>query len=345
MSDKPKVSIIIPVYNIEKYINECIESLVNQTYDNLEIIFVDDGSKDNSGIICDKTKEKYANRDIKVVHKTNGGLVSAWKAGVEVSTGDYLSFLDGDDYIDTNMIFEMVEKTSDCKKEIISSDYVIERDSGKNSNCYQRLESGEYLSDRLKKEVKPNLLGYEHRLIHVSRCMKLISRQLFLDNIKYSDESLLVGEDLAIMISCFMDMERLYVMDHKTYYHYRLVESSMAHKYDKYLVNNIEHLFEVILNTINSKFSGEEVKLQTECMNREYIIHLLLIVKNEARGNAKGYIKNIKKLANDEKNRELIKEYPIVVNEKSNKLLYFVLKHPNLISCLMLRAAMKIYYR
>ena len=91
------VSIIVPVYNIEKYILECIQSLVNQTYTNLQIILVDDGSKDNSGIICDEWAAK--DQRIEVIHKVNGGLSDARNAGLDKVKGEYIFFVDGDDYV------------------------------------------------------------------------------------------------------------------------------------------------------------------------------------------------------------------------------------------------------
>lgn len=102
------VSIIVPVYNVEKYLNRCVNSLINQTYKNLEIILVDDGSPDNSPIICDN----YAAKDsrIKVIHKKNGGLSDARNAGIEASTGDYLVFIDSDDYAEINMIEETLSR-------------------------------------------------------------------------------------------------------------------------------------------------------------------------------------------------------------------------------------------
>ena len=96
-----KISIIVPVYNIEKYISECIESIINQTYKNLQIILVDDGSTDKSGIICDE----YARKDtrINVIHQKNGGLVSARKSGLRNVEGEFVGFVDGDDYIEPDM--------------------------------------------------------------------------------------------------------------------------------------------------------------------------------------------------------------------------------------------------
>ena len=91
-----KVSIIVPVYNTIKYLKKCVNSLVAQTYQDVEIILIDDGSTDDSGALCDWFANKYP--QIKVFHKENGGLVSAWKYGVEHSTGEYLCFVDSDDW-------------------------------------------------------------------------------------------------------------------------------------------------------------------------------------------------------------------------------------------------------
>lgn len=95
------ISIIVPIYNVEKYLRQCIDSILSQTYTNLEIILVDDGSKDKSGDICDYYKEKDAR--IKVIHKTNGGLSSARNAGLEIATGEYIGYVDSDDYIAPDM--------------------------------------------------------------------------------------------------------------------------------------------------------------------------------------------------------------------------------------------------
>lgn len=98
---KTLITIVVPVYNVEKYLNKCVESIVNQTYENLEIILVDDGSPDNCPQMCDEWAKKDCR--IKVVHKKNGGLSSARNAGIDAMTGDYVLFIDSDDYIELNM--------------------------------------------------------------------------------------------------------------------------------------------------------------------------------------------------------------------------------------------------
>lgn len=132
-----KISIIVPVYNTEKYLKRCVDTLTGQTYDNLEILLVDDGSKDGSGKLCDD----LALRDerIRVIHKENGGLVSAWKRGVDESTGEYISFVDSDDWVDIHMIGEMAACLSGNEKEIIASDYVIEKEDGSTQYVWQKL--------------------------------------------------------------------------------------------------------------------------------------------------------------------------------------------------------------
>lgn len=99
-----KLSVIVPVYKVEPYIHKCVDSILGQTYTNLEVILVDDGSPDNCGKICDE----YAAKDkrVKVIHKKNGGLSDARNAGIDISTGDIIGFIDSDDYIEARMYQE-----------------------------------------------------------------------------------------------------------------------------------------------------------------------------------------------------------------------------------------------
>ncbi|MCI7189013.1 MAG: glycosyltransferase family 2 protein [Fusobacterium mortiferum] len=107
---QPKISVIIPVYGVEKYIRQCLESIINQTYKNLEIIVVNDGTKDNSMKIVE---EYLSDERIKIINKQNGGLSSARNRGIEEATGDYISFIDSDDWIDLNMYKELCSQLID----------------------------------------------------------------------------------------------------------------------------------------------------------------------------------------------------------------------------------------
>lgn len=337
------VSIIVPVYNTEKYLKRCIDTLVKQTFQNLEIILVDDGSTDRSGRICDE----YALADsrIRAIHKKNGGLVSAWKRGVEESLGEYLCFVDSDDWVDPEMVSEMIKCLTGSKKEIVASDYVIEKANGNRQNVHQGLEPGEYEGTVLKTKIIPELLGKENRPVFFSRCMKLISRELITANCKYSDPAIRMGEDVTVILPALIDCERLVVMDHKIFYHYFYADESMAHGYDSGLYANIQHLCEIIDRIIRDKLSGNEWEKMHKEAEKEYLLLLLLVLKIEARGNQKGYRRNILEICRKEEVRRIVKAVDLEVKEKSNQLLYLVLRHPNHLTVSLLRAAMIIYYR
>lgn len=130
-----KVSVIIPIYNVEKYLPRCIKSVLDQTYKNIEVILVDDGAKDNSGVMC----EEYAkdSKNITVIHKENGGLSSARNSGIEIATGDAVFFLDSDDYLSTECIEKMVclMEENDADISIIQMKYIPEN---QNDECAEK---------------------------------------------------------------------------------------------------------------------------------------------------------------------------------------------------------------
>lgn len=344
-----KVSIIVPVYNTAKYLKKCVNSLIAQTYQNVEILLVDDGSTDDSGALCDWFANKYP--QIKVFHKENGGLVSAWKYGVEHSNGEYLCFVDSDDWVEPQMVVEMIPYVTGSNSEIVSSDYVIERDNGTSEPVYQQLVPGEYNRETLLKKVLPFVLGQEHRYVTISRCMKLISRKLVLDNMKYCQTDIRMGEDLTLLLPCLLDCEHLVVMNHKAYYHYLYVTESMAHQYDKGLYENNRKLREIIHHILEKKCCNTnkipmpDYAWMLDQADREYIFLLLLALKNEARGNPSGYKKNIREICNTPEVKALVQKTVVEIHEKSNLLLYLVLLHPNAFMIRVLRMAMVWYYR
>ena len=124
MNESPKISVILPVYNVEKYLRKCLDSVINQTYKNLEIILVNDGSTDNSGKIC----EEYALNDkrIKVIHKENGGISSARNAAIDIAKGQYITFIDSDDDVELDYIGYLYDilKKFNCKMSVCTHNIV-----------------------------------------------------------------------------------------------------------------------------------------------------------------------------------------------------------------------------
>ena len=117
-----EVSIIVPVYQVEKYIAQCIESVLNQTLSDFELILIDDGSKDNSGVICDS----YAKKDnrIVVMHTDNNGAATARNIGLECASGKYIAFLDGDDYLAENMLARLHGEIEGSEYDVVVSDFL-----------------------------------------------------------------------------------------------------------------------------------------------------------------------------------------------------------------------------
>lgn len=341
----PKVSIIVPVYNKEKYLSDCIESLINQTYANLEIILVDDGSTDDSIAICDK----YAsvNDRVRVVHQTNAGPSAAWKAGFDISTGEYFSFVDSDDYVASSMVEEMVSLLSGTQGELISSDYSIVKADGSETVVYQTLEPGVYSEEELRKNVIPYLIGNENRLVHVSRCMKLIEKSLIENNRKYCDDKVRMGDDSTIILPIIMDAKRLVIMDHKVFYFYRYIDDSIVHKYDSKAFENNKLHYETLKNMICEKYeSDSEMKeLMLKSLDKEEIFFLFHIVKNEVKLNYANALKNLTNMRKDSLVARCIKENKVTIKGLDNKLVYSVLRHPSIITVGMLKTAFNIYYR
>ena len=127
MNKNVKISIIVPVYKVEKYLDKCVNSIVGQTYKNLEIILVDDGSPDNCPAMCDEWAQKDSR--IKVIHKKNGGLSSARNAGLDACTGDYIGFVDSDDWIEPDMYEYLLNIGMKNNADVSRCEFVIEAEN------------------------------------------------------------------------------------------------------------------------------------------------------------------------------------------------------------------------
>lgn len=223
MCDNELISVIIPVYNVEKYLNKCIDSIVNQTYKNLEIILVDDGSLDKSSQLCDE----WAKRDnrINVIHKVNGGVSSARNYGLEISKGEYISFVDSDDWVDKNTYQELlchIKKDIDFVSFGVLEEYDTETYQILNSNNYQIYKQKQILNHILDDN---SVAGYV--------CNKLFKRSI-IGSEKF-DETLMSCEDIDFCTRISVMCNSIIHVDAK-FYHYRRRNDSMTgeYKYNPY---------------------------------------------------------------------------------------------------------------
>ncbi len=168
------ISIIVPVYNVEMYLKRCIETVIKQTYKNLQIILVDDGSNDTSGMICDA----YANIDnrIQVIHKINGGLSDARNVGIDVATGDYLMFVDSDDWLREDCVEVLAQVLQVSTKKISACAYLKIRE-GEANKKKRKQGTGDYVEEWTIEETYKHLFLYQK--IDNSACAKLYEKSLF----------------------------------------------------------------------------------------------------------------------------------------------------------------------
>ena len=332
------VSVIVPVYNAQDFLKKCVDSILAQTFHRMEIILVDDGAQDDSPRMCDA----YTKQDsrVRVIHKPNGGLMSAWMAGVEDSSGEYLMFVDSDDWIDACMVEELVKCSSGEPGEIVCCNFVIERPNGR-EECHHELAPGVYGGKKLETEVKRKLLGNERRTVSMSRCMKLFSRELIMDNLHFCNSKLRMGEDVNIVLPALCDCRRIVVLKDALYYHYFYNPASMVHKYDPKMTEGIRELNRTIRRILEAK-KVENGKQQAE---KERVYLTMLSVKNELRGGGKGYAKRVAEICRQERMADSLKQRGIPVQDRANRMMVWIMKRPDALRCMAGKMAFSLYDR
>lgn len=208
----PLVSVIVPVYNVEEYLPCCVNSLMIQSYTNLEIILVDDGSPDSSGDLCDK----YAARDerIKVIHKPNGGLSDARNAGLQIATGEYVTFVDSDDWLVLDAIDKMVKLAQQNRADIVACEYLEWYDGEENRNYKKNPASVDKILVLNQREAV--LAWLYKRYYGVSACAKLYHRDC-MKNIQFPVGRL--HEDVGTTYKMFLQAQTVVYIPDKLYYY------------------------------------------------------------------------------------------------------------------------------
>ncbi len=333
----PLISVIVPVYNKEAYLRECVDSILEQVYRRIEVILVDDESTDKSGAICDEFGR--ADTRVHVIHQKNGGPTAACVAGMKAAAGGYYMFVDSDDYLEPETLAQMADRLAGVPGEIVCCDHVVEKQRG-TEQVRNGIEPGIYESDRLR-VVKARLIGEEKKVIPLSRCMKLCEKSLFDGNETYYDYSLRFGDDTNLMYPALLTSSRVVIMKDAFYYHYRYVEGSLVHGYDEGLFAGVERLMEAVKRTAGEKKAPDAVG----AVDREYCYMLLYVMKNELRAPGNDYRKRIQTIFGEEKIKTMLQNTPIAVTERSNRLLYMGAVYPGGVLLRVLRLILRVYDR
>lgn len=214
------ISVIVPVFNDEKYLKECIESIIKQTYENLQIILIDDGSRDKSGKICDMYAEK--DKRIEVIHKENGGVSSARNVGLDNARGEWVTFIDADDWVEEDFLKLMLEKATKEKADVVLCEY--------NRRIEKNIERVELTA---KEEIINSEKHLQNALNPQTGCgyctMKLIKKSIIKDKF---DENLKAAEDALFSIRLSNKINKEVIL-RKALYNYRMNSESAVKRYDE----------------------------------------------------------------------------------------------------------------
>ncbi len=283
------ISIIIPCYNIEKYISKTLESVFNQTYQNFEIILVDDGSKDNTGKLLDDYSKK--DKRIKVIHKVNEGVSQARNIGIENAVGEYIYFLDGDDLIENNLLERANEVFENNEIEIFSFGFNMIYENGKIKRKYssekynnQVMKSKEFLSLFFTKKIGQHM------------CSFIVKRELIQNKIFFT-KGLERGEDLEFQIKMLLGNNSVYY-DKVSFFKYVSRNGSVVQSRVKLNIFN----FLEVLEKFRKNIEDEKLKKDLEYF---FITYYFYTLKEMA---LKGYTEEVYQQA-----RQILKKYEYIL--------------------------------
>ena len=268
------VTAIIPVYNVEAYLTRCLDSVLCQKIPFDKIIVIDDGSTDGCGDICDEYASKH--NSIQVIHKSNGGLVSAWMAGLGYVDTTYICFIDSDDYIDADYL-ECLLNALDNDVDLVSMQCMQYVDKEHQFPLrINSLPAGIYNIDDELKSIMLCDKGSYNRSVAVCRWAKLIRTDLVMEYAKYCTDQISYAEDQQLLIGVFLACKKIILLEEYKYY-YQFNPTSILNSYRKNMWTKIE----LLMHTIRNIPHIEETPDFERQYNTQYLLHMAECFRNE----------------------------------------------------------------
>ena len=327
-------TVIVPIYGVEKYLNQCISSIVSQTYQNIEIILVDDGSKDNCPSICDEYAEKDSR--IKVIHKTNGGLVSARKAGAEIAKGEYILCVDGDDWITDDYVEKFNIYIEKFSPDIVCCNHIITNDLCDNQKkCSIDLKEGFYDKKQIKEVIYPiSISGKQGGMFPHNLWAKAIKKDIYINEQMNVDDSIKIGEDAAVVKPLLTKCDSVYIMDDYMYfYRYNLESMTKKKAFD---MNFPLMLHEHLIGRINTQLYDFNNQINRWIFKELYTATVSQFNSNESFLTIR---KNIIDSLNNNKYKEVLRH--CYFDDSKNKLQLFLLKKHLILSLYLFNKILK----
>lgn len=306
------ISVIVPVYNVEKYLRKCLNSLLKQTYKNLEIVVIDDGSTDSSGSICDEYAEKYDS--FFVIHKENAGLGMARNTGLEYITGEYVVFLDADDYIEPTFIEVLYRNLINYKVDMCKGGFLRVTDH-KEIVSIRKFNNEIFEGKKAREELLPRMIGSSpsrHDSIEMCVWGAIYNASIIKKyDLKFPSERKLISEDLVFNIDFMQHADGACTIS-ETEYNYRINPESlsMSYRIDRFEASRYFYL------EMKKKLAGYGYdKTIILRLDRMFFIYLRMCIaqekKRSSKKTGKKSIRKIREICNDSIVRQAIKEYPV----------------------------------
>ncbi len=265
------VTVVVPVYNMERYLERCVKSLHMQTLKEMQVILVDDGSTDGSGRLCDDLSLMYS--DTEVIHQKNSGLTGAWKAGSRIARGEYIGYVDADDTIDEDMFQRLYERAKETGADMVCCGLVHEYEDGSKPAWTEGMRRG---FDKGKKLINDgSFLG---RRLLPNRVTKLTRRELVLKNLDLCSDDVSIGEDLQFSLCMFLDASGVEVIEDYYPYHYIMQNGSMTMHHDTGYMKSINIMRKNLLRIAgekNAEYLKDQIWNDFLCLT---VLHLKAIV-------------------------------------------------------------------
>ena len=330
MRKRPKVSVIVPIYNVEKYLDRCLNTIINQTLKEIEIILVDDKSPDN----CPKMCDEYAKKDnrIKVIHKSkNEGLGFARNSGIEIAKGEFIAFVDSDDYIDLDF-YEKLYKNRE-NSDVIYGLVKTESNGKIIKTTTNPLNQSKFEGEEVLTKVLYNMIGHVNKNIAlgISVCKAIYKREIFEKyKIRFCSERQFISEDYIFDLDYLPKCKSISFVD-DAYYYYCYNGSSLTKKYNKDRLEKYKILYKEILRKTKKINIYKDIE---EGINFSFIGNIRVCIKQETYNDKKKAIKNIFKICDDKLVQEVIRKkynkslrqkiFDYLILKKRARLLYFI---------------------
>lgn len=319
------VTIIVPVYNVEKYLNECIQSLRMQTYKNIEIILIDDGSKDSSGEICEALADEDSR--IKVIHKENAGLGYARNSGLEIARGEYVTFIDSDDVADADLISRLMKAVQDDGVDTCIGGFKRISENG-NIEFSEKYEKKIYQGKDVYDKLFARMLGSavdKHDAIRMSVWNVLYSMKIIKEhNLRFPSEREFISEDIIWDSEYYRFASKVEIID-SIAYNYRITPGSLTQKFKPNRFELSCKLYEELSRRVGND-RNKIIRLQ-----RQFFVNIRVCLRQEktiVSGNDRKTSKiRINQILNNNTVVKIISEYPIKSIQIKQRIFLLLLKY------------------